>query len=729
MSNVFTKTLTAIVVTLVSFGFAVMPAAAAFSASEKAALAAAGFDAATIAALELVLGGGSSSTTTTGGSTVTSSQPTGYFHSTTLVLGSRGAQVSALQAALNSCYSAGLSVDGAYGPATKAAVMNAQAKLGVSVDGIVGPVTGSMLGTCTVTTTVPGTTTTTTGGGSFVLAGGDEAALEDFDMDDGPDDSLNAGDTAVVAEIEFDVEDSDVLLERLDVVFRQVDEADATGEDTDPWKVFKSATLIVNGEEVAEFDASDDDEWSEANYITGVVGGFDFDSNAGNNSSDEEFRMRFSGLSEVLEEGETALIEIEVTINSSIDIDTGDNQAEWAIAIPADGIRTVDEAGLTQETPAVAAAEGFTIKREGTDNEIDVSSASNDPDSRVIEVKKNNTSDWHTVGIFEIEADDDGQDVSIDNFQIAMFITDPNGGVDLGVGASEWNKVIDDVRVTAGGITEKKTNSVTAVTQFTAATTEETGEFEFNFDFDNDLEIDAGDTEEVKVEVKFKQLPAAGNVYDAGTKVWVSVDQANLDDWDVENGETLSSGQKTGSYTGEQHELRTEGISLAFDSSSSTSTTVDGDDNDKADFTLKFKVTAFESDQYIPKNIPAFGTTMTTGANSTSGVAPTAGASRGVYVHMQNTGAGTLIAGNFSATLSSTAQEMSNSYRIEKGDTETFTVKVFAVNDATGQLANSNVRMLLEGVAFADSNTATSTDVYTFNLIDDYKTDYENIAN
>ena len=65
---------------------------------------------------------------------------------TTIKNGSKGADVKALQTALNLLGSYGLSVDGAFGPKTEAAVRDFQKKKGLSVDGICGPKTWSALG-------------------------------------------------------------------------------------------------------------------------------------------------------------------------------------------------------------------------------------------------------------------------------------------------------------------------------------------------------------------------------------------------------------------------------------------------------------------------------------------------------------------------------------------------------------------------------------------------------
>ncbi|MFG3128138.1 peptidoglycan-binding domain-containing protein [Streptomyces tendae] len=58
-----------------------------------------------------------------------------------LKYGSNNSGVSALQWSLNKCYGAGLAVDGSYGNATRAAVIDLQQRLNIGVDGEYGPQT------------------------------------------------------------------------------------------------------------------------------------------------------------------------------------------------------------------------------------------------------------------------------------------------------------------------------------------------------------------------------------------------------------------------------------------------------------------------------------------------------------------------------------------------------------------------------------------------------------
>ncbi|MFI6284381.1 peptidoglycan-binding protein [Streptomyces sp. NPDC051018] len=64
-----------------------------------------------------------------------------YGGSVSCVLGSGNSSsaVRALQVNLNECYDAGLTADGIFGPATKAALRHAQSRAGVTADGVYGP--------------------------------------------------------------------------------------------------------------------------------------------------------------------------------------------------------------------------------------------------------------------------------------------------------------------------------------------------------------------------------------------------------------------------------------------------------------------------------------------------------------------------------------------------------------------------------------------------------------
>jgi len=53
--------------------------------------------------------------------------------------GSSGAGVKAMQQGMNSCYGAGITADGQFGPKTRSALIAVQGRIGVRADGIFGP--------------------------------------------------------------------------------------------------------------------------------------------------------------------------------------------------------------------------------------------------------------------------------------------------------------------------------------------------------------------------------------------------------------------------------------------------------------------------------------------------------------------------------------------------------------------------------------------------------------
>lgn len=74
----------------------------------------------------------------------------------TIKNGSKGAEVTTLQLALNKTAGYSLNPDGIFGPKTEAAVRDFQKSKGLSVDGIVGPKTWSALGYETLDQVTPG---------------------------------------------------------------------------------------------------------------------------------------------------------------------------------------------------------------------------------------------------------------------------------------------------------------------------------------------------------------------------------------------------------------------------------------------------------------------------------------------------------------------------------------------------------------------------------------------
>mgnify|MGYP002620763504 CR=1 FL=1 len=454
---------------------------------------------------------------------------------------------------------------------------------------------------------------------------GSEASLEDFDLKDGDDTELQEGqENAPVAEATFDVEDGDIRIQRVDVAVDYTDSDNGTNEDDEPWDVFETISLWVDGDMIAEMDVDDEDEWEEDEPNNG------------------DFRVRFTGLNQVFREGDEAEIVIGVTVANSTDINNG--EASWDIFIPAEGIRGRDGAGVDQYTGNNAETVDIDVQEAGADDELDVKASSNDPDSTTLQLEDDEKSDWLTIFIFDLDTDDSTNDVEVEELRVDLTVTDEDGTT-----INDSSTVVNDVRLVVDG---EEFDDFTASTSAGLA-----GEYTFDFD-NNEFVIDAGDRQEVEVQVEFVALDGTGNA-DEGTAIYAEVDGTNIS---AEGADDITAG---GSSTGEEHTLRTSGVIL--DLVSTDETFVENDDTTTADnegtFELVFDVTAFEQDVFIESTTDRSTTTATEGVN---------------FIVTRNNAE--VLTGAESANIDSDADEVANGgstyFRVDEGETERFTLTV-----------------------------------------------------
>ena len=500
-----------------------------------------------------------------------------YTWTRSLNMGATGADVMTLQKFLNADAETRVAVSGAgsagnetsyYGPATGAAVAKFQTKyrsdiltpLGlVNATTYFGPSTmakANML--CVAAPTTGGGDDTDDGdddgdSSDDPLSGG-EASLENFDGSDGDDTDLEEGqENAPVAEFEFDVEDGDIKISRVDVAFT------GSGDETDAWDTFENISLWVDGDMIADMDVDSESDWNDDDPQSGT------------------HRVRFTGLDQIFREDDTAMITVGVTVQGNVD---GTNNGEdWEVFIPVDGIRGRDGAGIDQYTGDTSNSSptqsvNFTIEEEGGEDELKIQSSSDDPDATTLAVEDNTNSDWHTIMIFDLDTDDSVNDIVVETAVMRVVLP---GDV--------YNDVVNDAQlVIDGDVYDDFT--VSGGTTATATLT---------FDIDKDLEIDAGDEVQAELQLKFRKADSV--LYSEGQTVYAST-TASLG-WEAEGADDLDSSQLSGSAVGETHTLRVEGVILE---SGSTDTDVSGTNDDIGEFTINFDVTAFEGDFYIAEN-------------------------------------------------------------------------------------------------------------------------------
>lgn len=549
-----------------------------------------------------------------------------------LTIGSTGADVTALQTWLiSNGFTIAAGATGYFGGQTQAALAKYQASVSITPPaGYFGPITRAKLGgSCTGT---PGTGTGT-GTGSGGLSGG-EADLSAFELDSEESDGNEGEEDVEIATAEFDVEDGDVRVERVEVMASSTNVA----LETNPWDYFDRIALVVDGDEVAEIDASDRDEWEEEDSTI--------------DSGESVYRLTFTGVDAVFEEGDTAQITIVADIASNID--TADLAQDIAFQVPNDGIRAVDSEGIQHyigatdtlgddASPDESVTFGFAAEETG---DLQVSENSDDPDSTTLVSDDEDVSDDYTVFVFEIENNDD----------VDSLVTDIV--IDVATTGSAIGSILDSATLVVDG--DEYDGDINA-----------TGASVGTIDFDDiDVEVGGDDTVEFELVVTLKA--------DATGTVTFSLDAADVTAEGVDSGDDSTV---AGSADGETHTVALSGVMLE----GTGKTASVNDDGTVGTFTLTFDVTALEDDAYIYN-----------GADDTALAASTTGVHYLIYSGGTDLGATT----SDSALLQSDADTSGAYYIVREGQTESFTLTV--TMDPAGGTATALYYVELDEVLFDD---------------------------
>lgn len=598
-----------------------------------------------------------------GGSTASA----GYQFNTNLTVGSTGADVVALQDWLSAkgylSIPAGTS-KGYFGQLTKTAVAAYQASAGLPATGFVGPQTRAKLNASASVSTPSTPTTPTTPVG---LTGGEGQLTEVDNTSSDIESSLKEGEEDVkVFGAEFDAEDSDVMVERVDVDFTLDDDSTTESDNLEDyitevslfWGDKKLATLDVDEADVNDGDSSDD--------LT--------------DDDNDVYSFRFTGLNAVVKENDTA--ELYVAVSAVNNIDSTDTTGDWKVIIPDDGIRAVDAAGISETyvTGSELTEESFSV--EGADaGNLDLTLDSGDNEDRVVQV--NADTDTNNIEILKFSLESDTSDNNVDQIQIDLATTTAT--------TTSLSTVVKRLKLYADG-KEVGSESVSNGTTGGASAT-----------FEN-LDIDINEDEEVVFVVKADFNDEADKR--EGYEFEATVDASEIDAEDSE-GDSVTV---TGDVTGGDIELRTTGVSVAFVSSSEDKTfAADASgEQDIGTYKVVFKVTAFEEDVYLDRTVTRDDAT--------------AGGSAGDGFMWATTSDSTVGTTSLSATVSakdSSGSDTSTKYKISKGETREFTLSV----DLDASDIDGTAAVMLTAVNWTtNSGDSTPDYFYTANL-DDFKTD------
>lgn len=383
-----------------------------------------------------------------------------------------------------------------------------------------------------------------------------------------------------------------------------------------------------------------------------------------------------------------------VTVSGIDNLDTNDATDSWTLDVTS--VRFLDAQGAIISEDPTLDTRTFSFENFATAADIELKFSTGDEtinDAHVIDIDA--TDDTNDVPILSVEVEVEGDsNLTMDalpvNFDVAAGNVDDQ--------ATAFYLYVDgeqagQVSVGSGSdCIEEMTANGDCLTVGTAET--------YLFD-DLDLTLEAGQTYDF--EIKADLLSIADGVVDGDT-IAANISNTLNDNQPVygfdvedEDGEDLDDDDTTGSVTGEAHALYDTGIYVTLVSVDSEVTYVADPnvptDADQATYTIKFDVEAFGADAYIDEDADEDLAGVVANEYTVSNASNTA-----------------------TEVFTSTADHETNSYLVEEGTTETFTLTVVLAATADNF---ADVTLTTVGWAATD---VTYTDAYTFNL-DEFQTD------
>ena len=469
-----------------------------------------------------------------------------YTFTTDMTLGSNGEGVRALQVYLNNkgylVATAGAGSKGNestyFGGLTQTALAKYQVAMGISpAAGYFGPITRAKVnadcGTVGPNPGGNGTTTTSTGGTTL---NGDEANLSDFELRS-EDSTGDEGESDVeVATAEFDVEDGDIRVERIDLM------ASSTSStlSTNPWDYFDSVKVWSDGNEVFDMDVDSRDDWDE--------------------EDDDVYRLTMTNIDAIVRMDDRAELTFSFDIADSIDSE--DLDQEFDFYIEDEGIRAIDAEGIDQYIGDDGETVSFNFGEE-ENGDLNVESSDEDPDASILVSDEDEESDEFTVFAFDIDNDED----------VDSLITDLSIGVTDGLGGVNTDDLIRRATLVVDG-------------------DEFDGDISNNvIDFDDiDVEVAGDDTTAFELMVTLVQNASSTDL---------TFDVDGTTDVEAEGADSGDDADVSGSATSETHSIAALGVLVTPVSTDAEVVAVDPVSSSYGQYTIKFKVEALEDDVYI----------------------------------------------------------------------------------------------------------------------------------
>lgn len=619
----------------------------------------------------------------------------------TLRQGSTGEAVECLQSKV------GATVDGKFGPMTKAKVMAKQSELGLTADGVVGALTRAALAgvtptptadlcpngmtlasNCTTAPTATGTlcpngnllsnncaaaTTTGTVGVGTVDTYSLISSLNNEKVGEGTDDVKVYG-------LDIEVgEGSDLSLTAAKLVFNESTGATSNFKDyADEVSVWLGSTKIGT---VTADKFTDDNAWT---YTVGL--------------SNAKILANTTG-------------KLYVTVSGANNLDTNDAGDAWTLDITS--IRWVDGQGaMISEDPATA-TRSFTFETSATASNMEFKISADDAnvnDAHIIDVHA--TDDTQNVPILSFKVKVEGtSDIMLKDIPVQVNVTTASNVDDMINGLTLY---MDGNEVASSNMAVDCNGDAAGDADCVAVGADETYVFH-----DIDTNLDAGGTYHFLVKADFQSIADALNAGDGINAVFGET-QTDLATFDAEDstGTNLVDADKTGTATGSTSIVRDSGINVKLVTAKWDSTAAGGSGTGNPDlgtYSITFDVTAFGADMWVDGTKPTLAGTdgIDLGLNAPSG------------------GTGTIdseITSSTGAVMSNT-QNTTATFKVAEGETERFTITTIVTPTGAGGLYSVKLSSLSYGAASTDITDATAAAGTTFEYVTNLTDFVTNSAN
>jgi len=624
---------------------------------------------------------------------------------TTLRVGSKGAEVTCLQAGV------GVTADGSFGPKTAAAVKVWQASKGLVADGIFGAKsraawTGTSSGnlpagctstsgfstttgvSCSSSSTLPAGCTSTSGyssttgakcdGGSSTGAltgGAGSVTLTELSS---PSSAVKVGEgdkAAKVFGLEYEADDSsDLALTSIKLSLV------TTGSGSKKMnRYMKSVSVWYNDKKVGSADAS---EFSE---------------------SSNTFSKSISLSDVVIKAGAKGKVYIAVDAVDNIDSgDVGSSNNTWTVTVNSTRYQDATGVVLTDSTSSIANTFVFNSLANTADLELKVGLSSSTPVSNTTKVST--TTDTTQVELLKFTLKAQGSKMKIAQIPVSFTTSgtlfEVTNNVTLKIDGGTFNESI-----AAGTSTDGSSTIGTASTAVRI------------FD-DLDLELDDGETVTGTVyadinDIESPNFTEGTTLYAALTSTIVTATSGNYIDVEDVNGDALATGDRTGSAIGNTITFRSTGVNTVMGTPTYARTTDTNGLVTSVTYTIPVTVTSFGSTLYIGQSAQL--ATAASASNAFALVVETAAAP-----NTESTSATTSI------TLStSNATVETNGFRLDDGQAKNFTITVHM----TAGTDNTSHRFRIDTIrTFTEAGlvTATNSDLLPTT---NYRTDFQYINN